>query len=343
VNIALSDLVNRLTAASRIDADDVLALRAQVYGAGDIAVDEIEALIALDGAAHERAPEWADFFAEAMTDFAVHQANPPDYVDDARAAWLIRAFSGPLNADSVVEALARILAAASETPASLAAFALTRTKASVCDKGQVTAADVALLRRIVFAGGGGAGIGVSREEADALFDINDACRDGDNDPAWADFFAKAIGDHLTAVSPFQAPRRADAARDEAWLESSDSMGGFVGAMAKVPDVGGFVRDIPDILDPMRAEAREWEAPLAQMESAEAAAAPITDEEARWLIGRLGKDALSPAERALIEFLRAEAPQSSGLLKPLLGGGRTSDEPSRPENSPVFGHRRAALG
>jgi hypothetical protein len=53
---------------------------------------------------------------------------------------------------------------------------------------------------------------------------------------------------------------------------------------------------------------------------------------------LGKGELTPAERALIEFLRSQAPQPSGLLAPLLG-----PRPQAEAEAPVFGRRRSAVG
>ena len=336
MNTELSDLVAQLTAKGSIEADDVMALRAQVYGASAVSEAAIDALLTLDSAATTRSPEWISFFGEAMTDFVVRQADPQDYVDEVKAAWVVKVLSDKAHADSGLEAVARILDAATEAPASLETFAFAKAKAALVERGCIAAGDVALLRRLVFAGGGERNIGVSREEADALFDINDACAEGANDPAWADFFAKAIADHLMEASPYQPQSRQSAANDAAWLGERESTASFMRGMARAPDVAGFVREA---LDPYGEEAREWEGPEAAFEAAEAAARPITDDEARWLIGRLGEGALSSAERALIEFLRAEAPQSSGLLKPLLGGsGREAEGPP-----PVFGQRRVAPG
>jgi hypothetical protein len=332
---ALTDLTQRLSAAGKVSAEDVLAMRAQVYGAETIAPDDMEALVALDAAAGTRTPEWGEFFAEAMVDFVVHQEDPPDYVDDAKAGWVMRVMAGPARPDSSLEALARMLETANGAPAAFDAFALAKAKESFCAKGQMEAADVAMLRRLVFAGGGEGDVGVTREEADALFDVNNACRAGANDASWPDFFARAVGDSLIAASPFQLESREDAARDEAWQESPTRMGDFIKGMAKAPDFKGALREI---LHPDADLDDEWRSEDNRVEASEAAAAEITDEEARWLVGRLSQDALSEPEKRLIGFLKARASKVSDLLKPLFGALPNAPAESAEEGAPVFGQR-----
>ncbi|HWF00503.1 MAG TPA: hypothetical protein VG248_11955 [Caulobacteraceae bacterium] len=311
MNPAFSDIVGRLKAAGRITAEDVLAMRAQVYAAPQVAREDVEALIALDASAHDFAPEWGGFVADAMVDFVVHQQDPEDYVDDAKAAWLVSACAGPLTKGGGVEALVRVLETASNAPESLEAFVLGKVKAAVVAAGRLAAEDVALLRRLIFAGASEGNIGVTREEADALFDVDAAC--GANaDPSWPTFFAQAIDDALTAVSPFHVESREDAQKDAAWLASRPGLFDFFKQMVAKPDVGGAMEDI---LHPYKGE--QWQAADDRIEADEAAAAPITDEEADWLVQRLGAAPLSAAGHALVERLKAQVPDAGGRLKPLI--------------------------
>ena len=208
----------------------------------------------------------------------------------------------------------RVLEAASDAPASLQAFVLGKVKAAIVAAGRLGVDDVALLRRVVFAGASEGNVGVTREEADALFDIDAAC--GANaDPAWPAFFAQAVDDALTAVSPFHVESRDGGAADEAWLASRPGLFDFFKQIVARPDVGGAMEDI---FHPSEGERREWQGADAQMEADEAAAAPITDEEADWLIGRLAGGApLSAAAHALLERLKAQVPDAGGRLKPLI--------------------------
>src|SRR4029453_12287384 len=96
---------------------------------------------------------WDDFFVEALTDYVVHQQAPADYIDKAKADWLIARLSrdGRVNTDSELEALVRILERAPSAPARLTAFALDQVKRAVidgegallragrCEKGRVSA------------------------------------------------------------------------------------------------------------------------------------------------------------------------------------------------------------
>jgi hypothetical protein len=310
MNATLADLVGSLQSKGRIAADDVLMLRRAFYTPSMIATEDIEALAGLDKAVSDRGPEWGDFLAGAVVDFVVHQQEPADYVDAAKSTWVEGVFTGELTCDGALEALVRIVETAIEVPAELASFILGKVKASVAARGSVDAANVALLKRLVFAGGGPGNVGVTRDEADALFDINDACKSGANDETWPDFFAKAVADSLTAVSPFKVESRDDAAMDDAWLKERDSPGGFLASMARLPDVRGAMHDI---FHPFDDEGDEWTKAETEMESAESQAAMITEEEAKWLLGRFGPGGLGEPEQRLIELLKSLSPPSLDRL------------------------------
>ena len=326
---AIADIVGRLETSDRIGAAEVLAMRKEIYGAPRIAPADADALVRLDFRVADRAPEWGEFFAEVMVDYVVRQQDPEDYVDDAKAAWLMKAFDADLKPDSAIEAIVRITETASGAPPALATFALQKLKAYVIGQGAIGANDVALLRRLVFAGASDGGVGVTRAEADAIFDINDVCG-ASYAPEWIDFFAGAIADAVTTVSPFHLEGREAALKDEAWLNERESPLDFAKSMMRAPDVGGAIKDV---LDPFADEENEWKAADDAFDAAQLAAAPISDDEARWLISRLRSDALSEPERRLIHLLRQTAPQASGLLQPLLGGAE--EEPEKPV---VFGRR-----
>jgi hypothetical protein len=331
----LADLVGRLKQSGHIGASDVLAMRAVVYGGERIGDDDAAALAGLDAAVPDRTSEWGEFYAEVMTDYVVRQQDPPDFVDQAKAAWVIGAMAGPQTVDSGLEAMVRILETAEGAPAELDAFVLDQVKASAVGAGAVSAAHVSLLRRLVFAPGGADNIGVTRAEADILFDIDDACRHGDNDPAWPDFFAKAVADCLTAVSPFHLETREQAQRDEAWLASRESAATFLTHMMGAPKVRSA---LADIVHPFADMQTEWAAPEAAMETAEDAAAAIDEDEARWLTGRLGQGELSAAEARLIELLKAHATQVSDLLKARFDAAANVSA-AHDRTTPTFGRRK----
>ncbi|HXQ14637.1 MAG TPA: hypothetical protein VN814_08465 [Caulobacteraceae bacterium] len=314
MNATLAELVGNLKTKGRIAADDVLMLRRAFYTPSLIATEDVEALADLDKAVADRGPEWGDFLAGAVVDYVVHQQEPADYVDGAKSTWVMGVFAGDLTRDASLEAVVRIVEAAITVPADLAAFILGKVKAAIAAEGCVDAASVALLRRLVFAGGGPGNVGVTRDEADTLFDINDACSGGANDETWPDFFAKAVADSLTAVSPFSVESRDDTARDDAWLAERESPVAFAASMARAPDLRGAMHDI---LHPFADEADEWRRPEAETDAAESAAAAITEEEAKWLLSRLGPGGLGEPEQRLIELLKSLSPPSLDRLSEVM--------------------------
>lgn len=330
---ALSALIANLSAARAVTPLDVLALRRLIYADGAIAPPEAEALIALDEAADGRCTEWDDLFVEALTDFIVRQQMPEGYVDDAKADWLIARLGadGRIKTDSELELLVYILETATTAPARLAAFVLAQVKAAVVDgegpllrgarleQGRINADEVTLLRRVLYAAGGDANVAITRAEAEVLFDINDACRGADNDASWTDLFVKALAASVMTVSGFEPASREDEARREAWLAQAEPSGlaGVAGFMSRM-----FAGSPSALTHPGRSLSSDglddWRALNERTEAAEAAAETISDDEARWLAERIGRDGqFDAAEHALIAFLKRESPNIHPALKPLL--------------------------
>lgn len=68
---------------------------------------------------------------------------------------------------------------------------LTTLVAAIIAKSIVDAGEVTQLRTLMMEDGV-----IDQEEANALFEINDACSDSDNDPTWSAFFTEAISSHV---------------------------------------------------------------------------------------------------------------------------------------------------
>src|SRR5688500_1007120 len=116
--MAINDLVRTLRGRGAVSAHDVLALRRAVFSDDGVAPDEAEMLFDLDEADLERAPEWKEFFVEAITDIVVRQQRPAGYVLAEQAAWLIKLIDrdARTRTDSELELLVRILEAAQAAP-----------------------------------------------------------------------------------------------------------------------------------------------------------------------------------------------------------------------------------
>ena len=169
--------------------------------------------------------------------------------------------------------------------------------------GSVCLAEVDLLRRILYACGGDGSAAVSRQEAEALFDINDATLHGDNDPSWQDLFVKAIANHLMALSGYSVPSRQEAMRREAWLSDTEvSVSGFFDRM-----LSGW-RDALSNYEPPRRDHR-MEAVINEK---------ITSSEAGWLKERMMRNGhVCANQKALLAFIRAESLDIHPELRHLL--------------------------
>lgn len=315
--MALADLCTEIVARGEVRADDVLALRREVFGEITVTREEVEALFLIDEGAERRTPEWRAFFLEAVTDWLVRQQEPVGYITDAQADWLIARIEADrrVRDRTELELVVRVLELADQAPASLAAFGLSLVTRSVVENdGVISAEEVERMRRLVFALAGPGHMAVTREEAAALFDLNDATRGRDNDPSWTDFFMRAIANAVTAAAGWAPPGRDEALRREAWLEAPTP-----GVGAILADVAGALgridgQAIRDLLTPDDTFSGRLEA---QTEAA-SSAAPVDAGEARWLIDRIGRDGeFDVNERALIAFLREIAPSTDRSLQPLI--------------------------
>lgn len=349
--------LQRITAAiaarGRITAEDVIDLRRAVYeGAALVDADEIEALFALEEACSESAPEWTEFFCEAVTDFIVHQERPHGWISDANALWLERRIlrDGVVGTKGELEVVVRVLEKAEVAPASLSAFALRQVAAAVLDgrgplargrslePGAISADEVELLRRVLYAFGSHGRIAVTREEAEVLFDLNDRSREADNHPSWSDLFVKAVANMLMAARGYQVPTREEALRREAWLDAPTAgVSGILGSVAAGLVTGSSIAALGESLravwgcrrrcrgdgEPcpecaVRDSETEQAARNRAVEAEIAVAERVDSDEVRWLAERIGRDGvLHDNERALLDFLRDESTDIHPSLRTLL--------------------------
>lgn len=306
---ALNELAERLKAAGAISADEVLALRRQMWPDGHIDAGEAELVFALNDAIAQPPREWVDFFVEALCDHVVCQQNPRGYVDDAKAEWLIARVrhDGRVESLGELELLAKVLESATNAPSSLEAFALAEIEQVVrtgegatrdggsLGAGVISEAEVKLLRRLLFAQAGDGPATISQDEAELLFRLKDATLGAANAPGWKTLFVQAVGNHLMAYSSYKPLERGAAARLEAAMNDAQvRVGGFLGRMAQAR-LGGFRHVFgkqPERLD---------------HDAAVAAARAVLPGEAAWLKGRVeGDGTLDPLEQALMEFIAEES-------------------------------------
>ena len=325
--MGLIDLSNQIIGRGEVTSADILALRRSIFGEITVTREEAEALFLIDEGTERRVAEWRDLFLEALTDWLIRQQEPRGYVTDEQAQWLIARIEADQRArdGTEIELVVRVLEQADAAPAALAAFGLQLVTRSVVENdGVISAAEVERLRRLMFAPTGPGRMAISREEAEALFDLNDATRGAANDSSWTDFFMRAVANAVTAAAGWAPPGREEALRRERWL--ADPEDGIAEAFAREhgPLPTGRLG-----LSTWLAQAFAWamrtpSADRVYTERVEAnahgasTAAPLDAAEARWLIDRIGRDGdFDDNERALIAFLRELAPSTDEALQPLI--------------------------
>jgi len=331
-NVAESGGLDALAGKAEITEDDVLALRRDVFADGIADREEAEQVFRIERGASEKHPSWTAFYVDALTDHVVWKVEPKKYVSEDNARFLIDHImaDGRVQSASELELLINVLHWSLSCPEELAVLALEAVRDSVLDPDHaaygagrrpavIDAADVALIRKVTHAGGGGGGFTVTRHEAEILFELNDATIDADNDPAWRDLFVKAIAAHL--LFPRGAPMvpsAAEALRRERWLEGRRGIGGLLRAVGgqamRVDPVGTW-----QTADPFGTRRAREDAAREAAELGEAMARERVDsDEAEWLAGRVGHDGrLHPNERALLAFVQDNARDIDPALKALL--------------------------
>jgi hypothetical protein len=314
--LILDAFMAQLMSSARLTASDVLKLRGEVFADGLMTRHEAQLLLDLDKACEDACPEWTMFLNEAVSDYIVHQERPSGYVSQDNAVWLEKTLQacGPRTAVGV---LVHVLEKAKSAPEALSAFGLKIVANSVTaadGKPHISGEDVTMLRRILYAFGGAGGVGLTKQEVEVLFDLNDQTVDALNDPQWHDLFTKAVASYILCVSGYQAPSREEALRQEKWVEdSSSNLDGFFsrmlsGGLSAV--VNAYTKD--RTLEEAFAEKNADDA--AEMALAEA----VDEEEAKWVAERIGRDGkLHENERSLLKFLKAESPKIHPALEPLL--------------------------
>jgi hypothetical protein len=305
---SLAPLVATLRQTRDVRPQDVLTLRLAVFDDATVSQSDAEALMALDECMSQPCLEWRAFFVEALTDFIVQQEQPRGYVDPVKARWLMRRITRDATVKpNELELLVRILETATSVPPELQKFTLKQVRHSVLfgeSRNTVSDHEVEILRRTLFASGGGGSIAITRDEAEILFDIAHATQGSANAASWADFFAKAVVNLLMAAKGYAAPSREVALRRGRWLSdrTADPIS-FTGRVVAALSNGLLANYslMEDGIAPTDANGEDI----------------VTAAEAEWLSARVKKDGiLSEIEKIMLERIRTEASNLHPTLQPL---------------------------
>lgn len=209
-----------------VSGDELRALRAQLWGDGSVSAPEAEKLFDMNRTV-EPSPEWTDFFVEALSEYMLSQGEPRGYVTEDEATWLIRQINrdGNVETSAELELIVKLLEHAEYAPSSLRRFALATvektvltgkgpTRAGDAAPGSIDDAEVALIRRLIFAPAGDGPAKVSAEEAEMLFRLKDATLGRDNSPEWKKLFVQGVANHLMAHQSYVPPSPSEELRLE---------------------------------------------------------------------------------------------------------------------------------
>mgnify|MGYP003455844702 FL=1 len=292
-------------AGGEISARDTLALRQWAWSDGLLSQRDAQALFELNSHARSKDPEWITFFTETLCDYVINGSEPKGYVSEENALWVIEEIDkdGRVESAAELELLVKLSEKAVDLPNVLKFYALDQIERIVISgegptregdalHNTVTAAEAHLLRRLIFASGSHGPAIVSREEADMLFRIKDACLESDNAPEWEKLFVQGVANHLQGFSAYTPLTRERAAQLESFMRSSSpSIGRFFQKMGDLDLRAGFA----EIFRPAEA-ARDFDS---EVEEAEA----ITLPEKGWLDHEIAKRAgVDRYEQALLDFV-----------------------------------------
>lgn len=191
----LKELAKDIVADGVVDTAEVAGMRKRVYADGVVDRDEANFLFAVNDAVsgHKNAPGWQKLFVEALTDHVLGDKSSPGEVDEKEASYLISKIKGDRQVDAAELALlVNITAKAKATCPKFQKFVLASMKDAILADGVIDADEVKMIKTVIYGSGGGAGSGVSRAEADFLFELNDAVSGKKNAPAWKKLFVEAI-------------------------------------------------------------------------------------------------------------------------------------------------------
>lgn len=307
--------IEEILGRGSIKETDIPRFRRVFYEDGVITAEEAELIIQLNTTCAIKVSAWNDLFIEAITDYIVYQERPQGYLTAANAHWLIDHVSkdGRIASRLDLDLVVNVLDKARWAPVSLAKFALEQVKdAIITGKGPLRTgpsprpntildAEVDLIRRIIYAFGGDGHVAVTRDEADVLFDIDEALADGPANPAWTDLFVKAVANVIMATSGYAVPTREEAMRAEASLDAPEQQTSVLAFLLSM--VQSNLASVKDAYHSQTSEERA----LARLEHQRIEIITnetITEVEAGWLAGRMGRDGkLSPSEYALVTYLK----------------------------------------
>jgi hypothetical protein len=314
----LRALADRIAADGRVEPEEVLAVRRAVFPDGVVSREEAELLFDINEHVANDDPAWDACFVEAICDHLLNSAEPMGHVTEEGCDWLIVR----IDHDSVLERVTelelalKLLEKAESCPARLAERARTWASRAILEgrgyegrdpktePGQIGDAEVAMIRRVLFAAAGAGDIAITRDEAEWLFALDEATDGKAHAASWRDLFVKAIMSHLFAGGPSDLlDRNAMLHRAQFVSNTSGGLRQTLSHLASGLADGG--------LEGWKTRAGQLDAHDDQMKhdaerkAQHASADLLSMSEAAWLVTRIRADhRRTPNEEALVAAVKA---------------------------------------
>lgn len=307
-----SETLDELIASGNLRETGLIELAAGLDGATGLSRSDAEKLVAIHAEVGTKDAGWPDIFIRAVSEHIVHAVEPSGYITVDKAEWLIQQIGrdGRVRTRTELDLLIDVLENVRWAPRSLVVFGLDQVLQAVRQgdgllrpdepqvPGQLFDEEIEIMRRLIYAYGSDRCAALTREEAEILFDINDALDGTRINTAWTEFFVKALANVVFAASGYGVPSREEALRAEAWFDGRPE--------APAADVIKAIVNsgLDEVLGAYRQQSRVEET-LSRLEceylSIITGEEPVSDD-AVWLSERLGRSGtLSPNEIALVSY------------------------------------------
>ena len=321
-------LIEKLAADGRVSEAEAVDVRRAIFPDGAVSRAEAEALFVLNERVGDDDQTWNDCFVEAICDHLMLADQPEGHVTDAGAEWLERRIGGDgvLERRTELELVLKLMEKAQSCPARLHEFARKMVSRAVLEgkgyegrdprivAGQIGEAEVGMIRRVLFASAGAGNIAVTREEAEWLFEIDEATEGHAHVAAWRELFVSAIMNHLFGAGPSSLLNRQAMIDRANWLGKPAFSGGAGGFLSRVLGgvTGGGVQGYMERAQQNDALGGQY-AHLKRREVETHVAEALDTAEAAWLVTRMRADGRRTAnEQALVDAVKAA--KGDGALK-----------------------------
>ena len=260
MNAHAADMSRPQSSGSGITTADIRELRAATWQDGHVGRVEADTLLLANDDLRGSSPEWSEFFVEALFEHVVNSREPRGSVDDATTRWLWSRISqdGTVPGIEELELLTRIIQHADPIADSIKRHALGVIEQAVTESkgptragkligreipvGSISDKEVQFLRRMVYRTDRNLPRSIGRIEAEALFRIKEATKDGKNSQDWPSLFVQGVGTYLQRFGGSEPLTKDQEAELFEFLHGDGAnLGGFLQRMFEA-QAGGSVRD-----------------------------------------------------------------------------------------------------